>query len=143
MTASMWKELCHSTPIGVTCDWGLPAGGAQPAPAPDAPPSPPTPLDTDGDGIPDAAELLAGTNPLDPASKPGISSLQPAADGMHLQFPTVPGKTYRVEYSEDLTQNRWQTLLDHIPGTGTTRTVIDPLGTTLPKCFYRVVITAP
>ena len=97
-------------------------------------------------------ELLAGTNPLAPASKPGISSLQPAADGMHLQFPTVAGKTYRVEYSEDLTQNRWQILLDHIPGTGTIRTVIDPLGpfgtaqgtrTTLPKCFYRVVITVP
>ena len=48
-----------------------------------------------------------------------------------------------MEYSEDLTQNHWQTLLDHIPGTGTTRTVIDPLGTTLPKCFYRIVITAP
>ena len=126
------------------------------SPAPNAPPSPPTPLDTDGDGIPDAAELLAGTNPLDPASKPGISSIQPVADGMHLQLsplrhrrlakprlPTVPGKTYRVEYSEDLTQNRWQILLDHIPGTGTLRTVIDPLGTTLPKCFYRVVITVP
>ena len=91
-------------------------------------------------GIPDAAELLAGTNPLDPASTFHIHSLQPAADGMHLQFPTVPGKTYRVEYSEDLTQNRWQILLDHIPGTGTLRTVIDPLGTTLPKCFYRVVV---
>ena len=104
-------------------------------------------LTSDGDGIPDAAEFLAGTNPVDPASTFRIHSLQPAADGMHLQLsplrPTVPGKTYRAEYSEDLTQNRWQTLLDHIPGTGTTRTVIDPLGTTLPKCFYRVVITAP
>ena len=102
-------------PIGNTYDWSLPTGGAQPAPTSGDPPSPPTPLDTDGDGIPDAAELLAGTNPLDPASTFHIHSLQPAADGMHLQFPTVPGKTYRVEYSEDLTQNRWQILLDHIP----------------------------
>ena len=104
----------------------------------------------------DCAQGTRGTNPLDPASKPGISSLQPAADGMHLQLsplrhrrlakprlPTVPGKTYRVEYSEDLTQNQWHLLLDKIPGTGTTRTVIDPLGTTLPKCFYRIVITVP
>ena len=108
---------------------------------------------SDGDGIPDAAELIAGTNPLDPASKPDISSLQPAADGMHLQWsplrhrrlakprlPTVLGKTYRVEYSEDLSKNQWSILLDKIPGTGTLRTVIDPLGTTLPKCFYRVVV---
>ena len=48
-----------------------------------------------------------------------------------------------MESSEDLTQNRWQILLDQIPGTGTIRTVIDPLGTTLPKCFYRVIITTP
>ena len=81
-----------------------------------------------------------------------MHSLQPAADGMRLQLsplrhrrlakprlPAVPGKSYRVEYSEDLTQNQWHLLLDHIPGTGTLRTVIDPLGTTLPKCFYRVV----
>ncbi|MEO7318788.1 MAG: hypothetical protein ABIZ56_07345 [Chthoniobacteraceae bacterium] len=59
------------------------------------------------------------------------------------RLPTVPSKTYRVAYSEDLTQNQWHLLLDHIPGTGTLRTVIDPLGTTLPKCFYRVVITGP
>ncbi len=106
--------------------------------------------------LPDAAELLAGTDPLDVASTFHIHSLQSAADGIHLQWsplrhrrlakprlPTVPGKTYRVEYSEDLTQNHWSILLDNIPGTGTLRTVIDPLSTTLPKCFYRVVITAP
>ena len=54
-----------------------------------------------------------------------------------------------MEYTEDLTKNQWSILLDKIPGTGTTRTVIDPLGpfgaaqgtrTTLPKCFYRVVV---
>ena len=100
----------------------------------------------------DCAQGTRGTNPLDPASKPGISSLQPAADGMHLQWSplrqrrlakprlaTVPGKTCRVEHSEDLTQNHQQILLDHIPGTGALSTVIAP---TLPKCFYRIVITA-
>ena len=45
-----------------------------------------------------------------------------------------------MEYSEDLTKNQWSILLDHIPGTGAVRTVIDPLGTTLPKRFYRVVV---
>ena len=106
--------------------------------------------------IPDAAELLAGTHPLDPASTFHIHSLQPGADGMRLRLsplrhrrlakprlPTVAGKTYRVEYSEDLTQNQWHLLLDHIPCTGAVRTVIDPLGTTLPKCFYRVIVIQP
>ena len=101
----------------------------------------------------DYAQGTRGTNPLDPASTFHIHSLQPAADGRHLQWsplrhrllakprlPTVPGKTCRVEYSEDLTKNQWSILLDHIPGTGAVRTVIDPLGTTLPKCFYRVVV---
>ena len=44
------SEEIHQCVIGGTYDWGLPAGGAQPAPLPDAPPSPPTTLDTDGRG---------------------------------------------------------------------------------------------
>ena len=82
--------------------------------------------------------------------------MQAAADGLHLslsplrhrrlakpRLPTVAGQTYRVEYCEDLSQNQWFILLDHIPGTGTLRTVIDPASSTLPKCFYRIVTPSP
>ena len=78
--------------------------------------------------------------------------MQAAADGAHIEFPTVAGQTYRVEYCEDLAKGEWFILLDHIPGpldcaqgtrTGTPRTVIDPAASTLPKCFYRIVTPSP
>ena len=50
-------------------------------PPPSSSPRPPAPLDSDGDGIPDAAERLAGTNPFDATSTFRIRTLQTAADG--------------------------------------------------------------
>ena len=121
-----------ASPIAGTYDWGLPAGAAHSAPVL-------TP-DSDSDGFSDGEELLAGTDLLEPLSKPRLASIASEADGMHLQFATVPGRTYRVEYSEDLAQ--WSAL-DSFSGTGSIQTVVHPLGTTLPQCFYRVVITGP
>ena len=112
-------------------------------PPPSSSPRPPAPLDSDGDGIPDAAERLAGTNPFDATSTFRIRTVQAAADGAHIEFPTVAGQTYRVEYCEDLAKGQWFILLDHIPGTGTPRTVIDPAASTLPKCFYRIITPSP
>jgi hypothetical protein len=125
-----------SGPIGGTFDWGPAKTAPALARAPEVSPV----LDTDGDGIADAQELIAGTDPRDAASKPGISALQRAADGMRIQFSTVAGKRYRIEYTEDLSSNRWLILFDNLSGTGTSRTVVDPRGTTLPQCFYRVVV---
>ena len=60
-----------------------------------------------------------------------------------LGSPPSPARPTGWHTAKDLTKDQWSILLDHIPGTGTLRTVIDPLGTTLPKCFHRVIITAP
>ena len=62
---------------------------------------------------------------------------------MRIEFATVPGRVYRVECCEDLALNQWTVLFDDIAGTGDPWIAIDPSGKTLPKCFYRVVITAP
>ena len=93
-----------------------PAQGTHAAPIPALP-------DSDGDGIPNAQELLAPFNQFDCAQDTH------SAQGN--------GGTDRLECREDLTANQWSILFDHNP-----RTLIDARGTTRPKCFYRVVITA-
>ena len=89
-----------------------------------------------------AAQGTRDTDPHELASKPEISSVRSGTDGVLIKFATVPGRIYRLECSEDLTANQWSILFDHIDGTGDPRTLIDSLGTTRPKCFYLIVITA-
>ena len=94
----------------------------------------------DIDGIPDAQELLAGTDPHDPASVLRLSQLDKTATGMQMQFPTLPGKTYRLEYSDDLTTHQWHPLTAPIPGDGKPVIVEDPAATTRPQRFYRLIV---
>ena len=62
--------------------------------------------DSDGDGRLDTSEFLAGTDPYDPGSELSISesTLVPTVAGFSLdvEFPSVQGRLYRVEYSPNL-----------------------------------------
>ena len=93
-------------PIGGTYDWGLPASGGIPTPTPIENSPAPSSLDTDNDGFTDAEELLAGTDPLQLASKPEISSVRAGTDGLNIESSTVHGRIYRLECCEDLTTNQ-------------------------------------
>ena len=57
------------------------------------------------------------------------------------RLPTLPGKTYRLEYTDDLTTHQWHPLTAPIPGGGQPVQVLDPAATTRPQRFYRLRVT--
>jgi BNR repeat-like domain/Carbohydrate esterase, sialic acid-specific acetylesterase/GDSL-like Lipase/Acylhydrolase family/Concanavalin A-like lectin/glucanases superfamily len=59
-------------------------------------------LDRDADGIANAAEHAAGTDPANAASGLRALSLGRSADGVEFAWQAVPGRSYRVEASPDL-----------------------------------------
>ena len=56
------------------------------------------------------------------------------------RLPTRTGKTYRLEYTDDLTTNHWHPLTVPIPGAGKPVQVVDPAGALRPQRFYRLIV---
>jgi hypothetical protein len=54
-------------------------------------------LDPDDDGALNAAEIVAGTDPNNPASAFRLLSIQTESNGVRLTWNAVAGKTYRVQ----------------------------------------------
>jgi len=71
-------------------------------------------LDYDGDGLTNLQEYLAGTHPLDASSFLKIEALS-SADGIHLKFQAVAGRSYKIQYCESLPGNQWNTLTNVAP----------------------------
>jgi hypothetical protein len=59
--------------------------------------------DADSDGQSNYDEFVAGTDPNNAASSFHVSSGLAGADGFQITWSSVPGKTYTVEYTQDLT----------------------------------------
>src|SRR4051812_37113895 len=59
-------------------------------------------LDSDGDGVPNRLEAIAGTDPFDSRSLPRISAFTAKANGISLSSPGVPGKRYELQAIESL-----------------------------------------
>lgn len=93
--------------------------------------------DADGDGQPDRWEALFGTDPNSGASRFAASVSSQGGGGSQISFPSVSGRSYRVDYCDDLTSQVW-TPLQTIVASGASTSVSD---TTVPKPaqrFYRV-----
>ena len=97
--------------------------------------------DPDGDGWTNHQEFISGTHPLDRASLLKIDQMQAVGINMQLSFPTVVGKTYRVERSDTLAEASWQTVQDNIAGTGGTLQATDSGGASRQRRFYRIVVS--
>ncbi len=83
--------------------------------------------DTDGDGQRDASELAAGTDPLSNGSFFRVTDIhKAAAGGMTLNWPGVPGKTYRVRRSQELGTDNYEIISQGIAATQPLTSFTDP-----------------
>jgi hypothetical protein len=98
-------------------------------------------LDSDGDGMTNLQEFKAGTDPRSAASVMRISSVSRANGVASFTFQTVAGKTYRIEYKDDLTQAGWSSLVDNVFTTlPTLLQISDPGAAGATRRFYRVTV---
>jgi hypothetical protein len=97
--------------------------------------------DADGDGMTNIQEYKAGTDPNNPNSRFMVSSIDRSAGDPRINFQALAGKTYRLEYRDDLVIGNWSTLVDQIFSASTaTLQIVDPSAAALSKRFYRLSI---
>ena len=97
--------------------------------------------DADGDGLSNGAEAAAGTDPFSATSIINFSSVTLDGGGLHLAFPTLLGKRYRLQSTASLSPSDWQNVADPSLFTGTGADVLVTLSAAgATERFYRVVV---
>ncbi len=84
-----------------------------------------------------AGITVTGTNPTN-TPKPLIGSVSASGQAINVNFVSVQGLVYRVEYTDNLATTNWSILADQIIGTGSQIQLIDPGVAKLPERFYRL-----
>ena len=93
--------------------------------------------DTDHDEMPDAAELIAGTDPTNPNSVLNLqANLLSSGNAIVLSWPSVTNRTYRIAFRPALESGNWDTLTN-VPGTGAWIQILDSFNTGGTR-FYRL-----
>jgi len=95
--------------------------------------------DPDHDGLTNAQEFVAGTDPSDRTSALKIGSVTKNGNDIIVSFPTVSGKIYRLDRSDTLQPGSWTTVQQNIAGTGGTVQITDTGGASNAKGFYRAI----
>lgn len=94
-------------------------------------------LDADNDGISNLDEYRAGTDPQSASSFLRIQRVS-TESGAQVHFNTGAGKTYSVQYTDDLASPVWRRLTDLAASpTGGATSISDPDATA--TRFYRLV----
>jgi hypothetical protein len=97
--------------------------------------------DRDGDGASDLAEYTAGTLPTDASSRLRITAQSfPSPTTANLTWTSVPTRSYRLEYDEDLVGSWTNSALGTLtPTAGTSTTGNLTALTATPRRFFRAV----
>ena len=78
--------------------------------------------DADGDGMSNAVEAAAGTNPFQPGSVVKVTAIARDDAGVHLTFPTLTGKRYQLQSSPTVANPTWANLGTALTGNGNAQT---------------------
>jgi hypothetical protein len=93
-------------------------------------------LDSDGDGMTNADEYRAGTDPTDAESYLAVDTLSVGSPAT-LSFYAISSRSYVIEFNDELDSGTWARLtVVPAPGTNGIQTIIDP--TASPSRFYRL-----
>ncbi len=98
-------------------------------------------LDDDGDGVSNAGELAAGTNPFAANSTINVTSVNFDGTGTHLAFPTTNGKLYILQSTNTpAVASSWANLSPGVQvlGDGASKTLTAPPGGAAK--FFRVMV---
>ena len=95
-------------------------------------------LDSDGDGMTNLQEYQAGTNPLDPANRLYLFGSPATAGQVRLQFDAKSNVTYNFQNRTSLSTGVWLNL-SSVPAAPSNRTIVIT-NTAAPLRFYRVVV---
>lgn len=98
-------------------------------------------LDSDGDGMPDWMELIAGTDPNDPNSVFKASTdIQPApGGGLVIKWSSVAGKTYAIQRATNLSSG-FSPLATNLPAIAPQNQYTDSAATGSGPYFYRLQV---
>lgn len=99
--------------------------------------------DSDGDGVTNGNEAIAGTNPSDGADFFKVTTVARANDGVHVDFNTVAARNYQIEYSETLLAGSWIPVGSYTASSGGTYQFLDVdlARRAKAKGFYRVRVS--
>ncbi len=72
--------------------------------------------------------------------QPVFQSITPTNGNMALAWTIMPGQTYQLQYSTNLTSATWFNLGSSVTASNTTASATDPIGSDLQR-FYRILLT--